>query len=120
MVRITNAVSRKRRVKRVLKEAKGFWGDRKNHYSNAKDALVRAWDHAYRSRKKKKGDFRSLWIQRINVAARCHGLSYSRFMNGLMKANIRINRKMLARFAVEDMDAFEELVNKSKQCLAVH
>jgi len=118
MVRITRAPARKRRVKRLLKEAKGFWGDRKNHYRTAKDALVRAWDHAYRSRKKKKSEFRALWIQRINAAARCHGISYSKLIAGLAKAKIEMNRKALAHLAVEEPKAFEAVVAQAKKALA--
>ena len=118
MVRVTNAPARKRRVKGLLKEAKGFWGDRKNHYSNAKDALVRAWDHAYRGRKKKKSEYRGIWIQRINAAARCCGISYSKLIEGLTKAKIEINRKVLAQLAVEEPKAFEAVVDQAKKALA--
>ena len=118
MVRVTNAPARKRRVKRLLKEAKGFWGDRKNHYSNAKDALVRAWDHAYRGRKQKKSEYRGLWIQRINAAARICGISYSKLMDGLAKANVSINRKALASLAVDEPKAFEAVVEQAKKALA--
>lgn len=118
MVRVTNAPARKRRVNRLLKEAKGFWGDRKNHYRNAKDALVRAWDHAYRSRKKKKSEYRGIWIQRINAAARCHGISYSKLMSGLIKGKVDINRKVLAQLAVDEPKAFEAVVDQAKKALA--
>jgi len=118
MVRVTNAPARKRRVKRLLKEAKGFWGDRKNHYRNAKDALVRAWDHAYRSRKKKKSEYRGIWIQRINAAARCYGMSYSKLIAGLTKAKVEINRKVLAHLAVSEPKAFEAIVEQAKKALA--
>jgi large subunit ribosomal protein L20 len=118
MVRVTNAPARKRRVNRLLKEAKGFWGDRKNHYANAKDALVRAWDHAYRGRKKKKGQFRALWIQRINAASRCHGISYSKLIAGLALAKIEINRKVLAQLAIDEPKAFEQIVEQAKKALA--
>lgn len=117
MVRVTNAPARKRRVKRLLKEAKGFWGDRKNHYSNAKDALVRAWDHAYRGRKKKKSEFRGIWIQRINAVARAHGISYSKLIAGLARAKIDMNRKVLADLAVEDPKAFGMIVEQAKKAL---
>lgn len=118
MVRVTRAVARKRRINRLLKQVKGYVGDRKNHHRLAKDALMKSWAYAYRDRKQKKRDFRSLWIQRINAAARCYGISYSRLIDGLIKANVSVDRKILATLAVEDTKAFEALVNSAKGALA--
>lgn len=117
MVRVTNSVARKRRKKRLLKQAKGFFGDRKNHIRNAKNVLMKAWANAFVGRKEKKRQFRSLWIQRINAACRCHGISYSKLINGLNKANIEIDRKSLAKLAVEDEKAFEAVVTAAKAAL---
>lgn len=118
MVRVTNSVARKRRKKRLLKQAKGFFGDRKNHIRQAKNILMKAWANAFIGRKEKKRDFRALWIQRINAASRCHGISYSKLMNGMKKANIEIDRKILAKLAIEDEKAFEAIVNAAKKALA--
>ena len=117
MVRVTNSVARKRRKKRLLKQAKGFFGDRKNHIRNAKNVLMKAWANAFVGRKEKKRQFRALWIQRINAAARCHGMSYSKLIDGMNKANIEIDRKSLAKLAVEDEKAFEAVVTAAKSAL---
>lgn len=117
MVRVTRAPARKKRIKKILKSAKGFVGDRKNHHRLAKDAVMKAWAYAFRDRKKKKSDFRSLWIQRINAACRQEGISYSRLVDGMNKASIDINRKMLADLAVSDQKAFSEVVKASKKAL---
>lgn len=118
MVRSTRAPARKRRIKKLLKAAKGFRGDRNHHHVLAGSVLMKAWSYAFRDRKDKKGEFRSLWIQRINAASRCHGMSYSRLIDGLAKAKIEVNRKMLAMLAVEDPTAFEALVGQAKKALA--
>jgi len=118
MARVTCAVARRKRIKRILKQAKGYFGDRKNHHRNAKNALMKAWANAFRDRKLKKREFRSLWIQRINAACRCHGISYSRLMDGLTKAKIEIDRKVLASLAIEDPKAFEAVVEQAKKALA--
>lgn len=117
MVRVTNSVARKRRKKRLLKQAKGFFGDRKNHIRQAKNVLMKAWANAFVGRKEKKRDFRALWIQRINAAARCHGISYSKLIDGMNKANIEIDRKILAKLANEDEKAFEAIVVAAKKAL---
>jgi large subunit ribosomal protein L20 len=104
-----NVASRKRRRK-VLKQAKGYWGSRGNVYSIAKNAVEKGLVHAYRDRKTKKRIYRSLWITRINAAVRMHGMSYSKFINALDNKGIIINRKVLANLAVDNPDAFAELV----------
>ncbi len=117
MVRVTRAPARKRRIKRLLKAAKGFVGDRKNHHRLAKSAVMKAWSYAFRDRKQKKREFRALWIQRINPAARLNGLSYSRLVDGLIKAEVQINRKMLALLANEDPSAFKAICDEAKKAL---
>lgn len=117
MVRVTRAPARKKRIKKILKHAKGFVGDRKSHHRLAKDAVMKAWAYAFRDRKKKKSNFRSLWIQRINAACRREGISYSRFVNGMQKASIDINRKMLSDLALNDEKAFSGIVQASKKAL---
>lgn len=117
MVRVTRAPARKRRIKKILKAAKGFVGDRKNHHRLAKDAVMKAWAYSYRDRKQRKREFRSLWIQRINPAARLNGMSYSRLVDGMSKANIEVNRKMLAMLANEDEAAFKAICDAAKKAL---
>ncbi len=117
MVRVTNCVARKKSKKRLLKQAKGFFGDRSNHFRIAKNVLMKAWANAFNGRKKKKSDFRAIWIQRINAACRCYGISYSKFIDGLHKANIEIDRKILAKLAIEDEKAFEAVVIAAKKAL---
>lgn len=118
MTRVTNALGRKRRKKRLFKQAKGFYGDRKNHIRLTKDAVMKALAFNYEHRKKKKSDFRQLWIVRISAAAKAHGISYSRLINGLSKANCAINRKMLSDLAMTDNAAFGSLVQSAKAALA--
>ena len=118
MPRSTAAVARKRRKKKILKAAKGYFGGRKNLYRTAKDAVEKGWEHAYRDRKKKKRNFRRLWITRINAAVREHDLSYSRFINGLKAAGIELDRKALADLAVRDPVAFAAIVEQVKEGLA--
>lgn len=118
MVRVTNSVSSHRSKKRMLKRAKGFWGDRKNHMALTKEAVMRAMAFNYKHRKTKKRDFRKLWIQRINAAARIHGISYSKFIDGLHKAGCQLNRKTLAHMAVTDPEGFGQVVNTAKAALA--
>ncbi|MBS0586257.1 MAG: 50S ribosomal protein L20 [Verrucomicrobia bacterium] len=117
MVRVTRAPARRKRIKKLLKQARGFRGDRKNHHVLAHTALMKAWAYAFRGRKEKKREFRSLWIQRINAAARVHGISYSRLIDGLAKAKVDVNRKMLAMLAVEDTHAFGAIVEQAKKAL---
>jgi large subunit ribosomal protein L20 len=114
MPRVSTNVARLKRKNRILKEAKGYFGRRKNLYKTAKEAVERGWKYAYRDRKARKRDFRRLWIIRINAAARQHELTYSRFMNGLKLAGIEINRKVLADLAVTDPVAFGELADAAK------
>jgi large subunit ribosomal protein L20 len=118
MVRATSAVATHRRKKRLLKSAKGFWGDRKNHLRMTKDAVMRALAFNYDHRKQKKRDFRRLWITRIGAAAKINGISYSKFIQGLKKARCELDRKMLAHMAVSDPQSFEAVVNCAKQALA--
>jgi len=114
MPRATNAPASRRRRRAVLKRTKGFRGARGKLYRSANEALLKAGAHAYRDRRARKRDFRRLWITRINAAARLNGLSYSRLMDGLRKANVSINRKMLAELAVSDSASFAELVDIAK------
>ncbi|HKJ66952.1 MAG TPA: 50S ribosomal protein L20 [bacterium] len=114
MPRAKNAVQRRRRRKKILKQAKGYYGARSRLYRTAKDAVDRALQYSYRDRRRRKREFRKLWITRINAAARQHGLTYSTFMHGLKEANIDLNRKILADMAVRDPDGFEAVLNKVK------
>jgi large subunit ribosomal protein L20 len=114
MPRSVNAVASKRRRKKLLNQTKGYFGRRKNVYSVAKNAHEKALSYAYRDRRKKKGNFRALWIQRINAAAREHDMSYSEFMGKLSKKGITLNRKVLADLAMNHPKAFEAVVNKVK------
>jgi len=118
MPRARGAVPRNHRHKKIFKEAKGYFGGRKNLWRVAKDAVERGWEHAYRDRKKKKRTFRALWIARINAAAREHDLSYSRFMNGLMRSGVEVDRKALADLAVMNPEAFAALADRAKAELA--
>jgi len=111
-------VQRRRRHKRILKEAKGYFGSRHRLFRVARETVERAWIYAYRDRKQRKRQFRSLWIARINAAAREHGVSYSQLMNGLAKAGIEVDRKNLADLAISDPQAFAELVTQAKAQLA--
>ena len=114
MPRSTNSVASRKRRKKLLKQTKGYFGRRKNVYTVAKNAHEKALSYAYRDRRKKKGNFRALWIQRINAAVREHDMSYSEFMGKLNKAGIEINRKVLADLAMNHPQAFEEIVKKVK------
>ena len=117
MARAIDGSKRKNHRKKILKLAKGYWGRRHSNYKTAKDAVAKSLSYAYRDRKDRKGDFRRLWIIRINAACRPEGLSYSRLIDGLNKAGININRKVLASLAVDDTDAFKEVVLKAKAAL---
>jgi large subunit ribosomal protein L20 len=114
MPRSANKVASKARRKKVLKLAKGSFGRRKNVYTVAKNSVEKGLTHAYEGRKLKKRDFRGLWIQRINAAARLNGMSYSVLMDRLKKANIELDRKALAEIAYSDSDGFAAIVNKVK------
>ena len=118
MPRVKRGVQAHARHKKVLKAAKGYYGARSTVYRVAKQAVIKAGQYAYRDRRVKKREFRALWIQRINAAARLCDMSYSRFMDGLNKAGIAVDRKMLADIAVHDMPAFEQLAEKAKAALA--
>jgi len=117
MPRVKRGTKARKRRKKVLKLAKGFIGSRSKLYRPANQAVMKALSYAYRDRRNKKRNFRRLWITRINAAARKDGLSYSRFINGLKQADIEIDRKMLADLAVNDENAFTELVNVAKEKL---
>ena len=114
MPRSVNAVASRARRKKVLKQAKGFFGRRKNVWTVAKNAVEKAMQYAYRGRKEKKRSFRGLWITRINAGAREHGMSYSQFMGALKKNNIELNRKVLADLAMNNPQAFEAIINSVK------
>jgi len=118
MPRVKRGVQAHAKHKKVLKAAKGYYGARRKVYRVAKQAVIKAGQYAYRDRRVKKREFRALWIQRINAAARMCDMNYSRFIDGLNKADIEIDRKMLADIAVHDMPAFEQLAQKAKAALA--
>ncbi|MGE3318786.1 MAG: 50S ribosomal protein L20 [Candidatus Berkiella sp.] len=118
MARVKRGVTSKQRHKKVLKAARGYYGARSRTYKVAKQAVQRAGQYAYRDRKQRKRQFRSLWIVRINAGARQCGISYSRLIAGLIKANIEVDRKMLAELAVFDMPAFEAIAARAKEALA--
>lgn len=115
MARVTSGKVTRARHKKVLKAAKGFVGGRRKLYKTAKNAVMKALSNAYIGRKQKKRDFRSLWIARINAATRANGVSYSVFMNGLKKAGIELNRKVLAQMAIEDGAAFAKLCKTAEK-----
>lgn len=115
MARATTGKVHHKRSKKILKDAKGYIGARSKLFRTAKDARRRALENSYKDRKRKKRDFRSLWITRINAAARLCGISYSRLISGLSKSNIEINRKMLAELAVRDLNTFGKIVDKVKE-----
>ena len=114
MPRSVNSVASRQRRKKILKQAKGYFGRRKNVWTVAKNAVEKGLTYAYRDRKNKKRTFRALWITRINAGARLHGLSYSELMGKLKSKNIDLNRKVLADMAMNNPDAFAEIVNKVK------
>ena len=117
MPRTKHSVASHKRKKKVLKQAKGFTGGRGNLYRTAREAVDRAMSYAYRDRRARKRDFRKLWIARINAAARMNGLSYSRFINGLKKSDIEINRKQLSEIAVNDSEGFARLADIAREAL---
>ncbi|NGP76595.1 50S ribosomal protein L20 [Balneolaceae bacterium YR4-1] len=114
MPRSTNNVASRRRRRKILKQAKGYWGRRKNVYTVAKNAVERAMQYQYRDRKVRKREFRKLWITRINAAARQNGTTYSRLMGAFSKKDIQINRKVLADLAVNDPETFTALVKEAE------
>ena len=117
MARVKRATNARKKHKKVLKLAKGFRGARSKLYRPANEFVMKAQAHGYKGRKLKKRDFRQLWIARINAGTRMHGLSYSKFMNGLRKSNITINRKMLSEMAIHDPEGFAQLVETAKKAL---
>jgi large subunit ribosomal protein L20 len=115
MAKVKHAAATRKRKKRVLKKAKGFWGDRSKQYQQARRALMHALVYAYRDRRVKKREFRRLWISRINAACRSAGITYSAFINGLKKAKVTLDRKILADLAVKDSRAFKKLIELVKK-----
>lgn len=118
MVRATNAVYSNRKRKRLLKQAKGFVGDRKNHRRLTSNSVLQAMAFNYRGRKQRKRDFRSLWISRLSVGAKLQGLSYSKLIHGLKKAGSLLDRKMLSELAIHDPEGFAAVATAAKQALA--
>lgn len=117
MARVKGAMMTRKRRKKVLKLAKGYYGAKSKLFKTAKEAVMKSGQYAYIGRKQRKRDFRRLWIARINAAAKQNGMNYSTFMNGLKKAGVTLNRKMLAELAVSDAVAFTALVEKAKAAL---
>ena len=118
MSRVTSGPATQKRHKKVIKAAKGYYGRRKNTFRAAVQAVEKAGQYAYRDRRAKKRNFRSLWIQRINAGARAHGMTYATFMNGLNKAGIEVDRKVLADIAAREPEAFKALVDQAQDALA--
>ena len=118
MPRATNAVARRRRRKKTLAQAKGYYGRKHSSYRFANEQLMRSGMYAYRDRRNRKRDFRRLWITRINAAARQNGMSYSQFMHGLGEAGVEVNRKMLADVAVRDPEAFRRFAEVAREAVA--
>jgi len=114
MAKARHSVATRARKKKVLKQAKGYFSDRSKQFQQARRALMHALVYNYRDRKNRKREFRTLWIARLNAACRTEGLAYSRFMNGLKKANIKLDRKMLADIAVRDVKVFKKLIDMAK------
>jgi large subunit ribosomal protein L20 len=115
MARVTTSVARKKRKKKILQQARGQYGARSKLYRTAKNAVERGWAYSYRDRRRRKRDFRRLWIARINAATREHDISYSRFIAGLRNAGVDLNRKVLADLAVREPEAFAELAKIAKE-----
>ena len=118
MARVKGAMMTRKRRNKVLKLAKGYWGSKSKHFRVANQAVMKSLSYAYTRRRLKKRDFRRLWITRINAGCKMNGMNYSTFMNGLKRAGVEINRKMLAEMAVNDKAAFTQLVELSKAQLA--
>ena len=117
MARVKRGVTSKAKHKKVLKSVKGQWGRRKNTIRVARQAMEKAMQYAYRDRRNKKRDFKSLWIQRINAGVRAEGLTYSKFINGLNKSGIKLDRKILAEIAYDNPEAFKTIVKKAQSAL---
>ena len=117
MARVKGALATRKRRKKILKLAKGYWGAKSKHFKMAKEAVMKSGNYAYIGRKQRKRDFRRLWITRISSGCKANGINYSTFMNGLKKAGITLNRKMLSEIAIFDAEAFTALVEKAKAAL---
>ncbi len=117
MARVKGAMMTRKRRNKTLKLAKSYWGSKSKHFKMAKQAVKKSGVYAYIGRKQKKRDFRSLWITRISAAVKPYGLNYSRFMNGLKKANVELNRKALSEMAINDAEAFKAVVELAKSAL---
>lgn len=117
MPRVKRGIMTHKRHKRVLKDASGYWGGRSRLFKTAKEAVIKALDDAFRGRKLKKRDYRQMWIARINAACRENGMSYNRFIDGLNKSNVAINRKSLSEIAIHDPQSFTALVEKARAAL---
>ena len=117
MARVSRGVTARARHKKVIKRAKGYYGRRKNVFRVAVQAVERGMQYAYRDRKKRKSDFRGLWIQRINAGVRAEGMTYSKFINGLSKCGVAIDRKILAEIAYDSPEAFKTIVQKAQSAL---
>jgi large subunit ribosomal protein L20 len=120
MARVKRSVSAKKKRRKVLTHAKGYWGTKKSSYRRAKEQVLRSFQYQYRDRKVRKRDFRRLWIARINAAARLNGSTYGEFMHGLKLADIQLNRKVLADLAVHEPDAFASLVSQARDARDKH
>ncbi len=117
MARVKGALATRKRRNKMLKLAKGYWGAKSKHFKMAKQAVLKSGNYAYIGRKQKKRDFRSLWITRISAQCKVEGINYSRFMYGLKKSGIQLNRKMLSELAINDKQAFAQLVETAKKAL---
>ena len=117
MARVKGAMATRKRRNKVLKLAKGYWGSKSKHFKMAKEAVMKSGNYAYIGRRLKKRDFRKLWITRISAACKLNGMNYSTFMNGLKKAGVTLNRKMLSEIAINDADGFKALTEKAKAAL---
>ena len=117
MARVKGAIMTRKRRNRVLKAAKGYWGAKSKHFKMAKQAVMKSGNYAFAGRKLKKRDFRRLWISRISAACKANDINYSRFMNGLKKAGVTLNRKMLSEIAIADKAAFTALVEQARAAL---
>ena len=117
MARVKGALATRKRRKKTLKLARGYWGAKSKHFKMAKEAVMKSSNYAYIGRKQRKRDFRRLWITRISAGCRVNGVNYSTFMNGLKKAGITLNRKVLSEIAIADPQAFTALVEKAKAAL---
>lgn len=118
MARVKRGVVARKAHKKVLKQAKGYYGARRKQFTTANQAVIKAGQYAYRDRRQRKRQFRRLWIARINAAARINGMTYSRFINGLSKAGIEVDRKVLSDIAIHDAPAFAAIAEKAKAALA--